>query len=148
MDIKKLRRKIISFSYLFIVILMLCFFSGCAGFSGAVVTNSVQVPDWVTNPSKNGIVGGVGYCASHVNGITGQRELASQRALEEIARQKSVSVDSIMVVSSNSSNDLKNPTTVISSTSSFKSNSNISAYIKEVWINPVTKEMYVYMVAE
>ena len=81
------------------------FFSGCASkHSSSDYVSNIQIPEWVTNPSKNGIIGGVGYCAAHINGYAGQKELASKRALEDIARQKGVLVNSIMHVSSKFSN--------------------------------------------
>lgn len=146
MDIKILGGKVKTFLYLFILV---CFiFSGCAVHNVAVNnSNADSLPEWVLNPSKNGVIGGVGYCAAHVDGISGQRELASKRALEEIARQKGVQVDSIMVVSSKHSNQVEMPDTSINTVSGFKTNTNVKAYIKEVWIHPVTKVMYVYMIA-
>ena len=146
MDIKILGGKVKTFLYLFILV---CFiFSGCAGHNVAVNnSNADSLSEWVLNPSKNGVIGGVGYCAAHVDGISGQRELASKRALEEIARQKGVQVDSIMVVSSKHSNQVEMPDTSINTVSGFKTNTNVKAYIKEVWIHPVTKVMYVYMIA-
>lgn len=147
MAIKILREKGKLFSHLFV--LFVCFYiSGCAALKSGGALNDSQLPKWILNPSANGVIGGVGYCAAHVNGVTGQRELAAQRALEEIARQKGVSVDSVMVVSSSASSYLKNRDTDINTISTFKSNNKVTAYIKEIWVHPVTKEMYVYMVAE
>ena len=151
MDIRNTGRKIKSFSHLFILLLFVTMCSGCLSIhneKSASISNNVSMPEWILNPSKNGVIGGVGYCAAHVDGISGQRELASKRALEEIARQKSVSVDSVMVVSSSASNQTKYNDTKVNSVSTFKSNNNVQAYIKEIWIHPVTKVMYVYMIAE
>lgn len=141
-------RKLKTFSHLFIALLFIIMISGCAGVASKAETNNIKMPEWILNPSKNGVIGGVGYCPAHVDGISGQRELASKRALEEIARQKGVNVDSVMVVSSSSSNQSKYQDTKVDTLSTFKSNTNIKAYIKEVWVHPVTKVMYVYMVAE
>lgn len=150
MVIRILGRKLKSFSHLFITLLFIIVISGCAGVSNnkAVDNNSVIMPEWIVNPSKNGVIGGVGYCPAHVDGISGQRELASKRALEEIARQKGVDVDTVMIVSSSASNQTKYQDTKVDTVSTFKSNKNVKAYIKEVWIHPVTKVMYVYMIAE
>ena len=97
---------------------------------------------------KNGVIGGVGYCAAHINGYTGQKELASKRALEDIARQKGVLVNSILLVTSKSSNNTKLPDTTSKNVSSYQTQQNVKAYIKEIWVHPVSKEMYVYMIAE
>lgn len=135
--------KIINFS------ILICFFSiiiftGCAGRSSNL-SSKYPLPDWVLNPSVNGVIGGVGYCPAHVKGISGQRELAVTRAVEDIARQKGVSVESSVVVISNASNKSKVPVTNINSNSTHKTKNYINAYIKEIWVHPVTKEMYVYM---
>ena len=53
-----------------------------------------------------------------------------------------------MLVTSKSSNQTKLPDTTTENISSYQTKQNIKAYIKEVWVNPVTKEMYVYMIAE
>lgn len=144
-------RKVKTFSHLFILLVFVTMYSGClAVHNGKSIdaNNNISMPEWILNPSKNGVIGGVGYCAAHVDGINGQRELASKRALEEIARQKGVAVDSVMVVSSSASNQTKYHDTKVDSVSTFKSNNNVQAYIKEIWIHPVTRVMYVYMIAE
>ncbi len=138
-----------TFSHYLLLILFLVLLQGCYfNTSNNSNYNSDKIPEWVYNPSKNGVVGGVGYCAAHVNGITGQRELATKRAIEEIARQKGVYVDSVMVISSKASNHTKLPDTKSNTISSFHSKNQVKAYIKEIWVHPTTKVMYVYMIAE
>ena len=125
------------------------FFSSCASkYSTSSYASDIQVPEWVINPSRNGLIGGVGYCAAHINGYAGQKELASKRALEDIARQKGVLVNSILLVSSKSLNNTKLPNTTSKNISSYKTQQNVKAYIKEIWVHPVSKEMYIYMIAE
>lgn len=138
--------RILNKTYLFFLI---CLFSiiiltGCAGRT-SYSSSKYPLPDWVLNPSVNGVIGGVGYCPAHVKGIAGQRELAVTRAVEDIARQKGVSVESSVVIISNSSNKSKVANTDINSNSTHKTKNHINAYIKEIWVHPVTKEMYVYM---
>lgn len=146
MDIK-INRRILSAFFIFSFCFIFIF--GCASkhISSGLASN-IQIPEWVTNPSKNGVIGGVGYCAAHINGYAGQKELASKRALEDIARQKGVLVNSIMLVSSKSSNNTKLPDTTSKNISSYQTQQNVKAYIKEIWVHPVSKEMYVYMIAE
>ena len=125
------------------------FFSSCASkYSTSSYASDIQVPEWVINPSRNGLIGGVGYCAAHINGYAGQKELASKRALEDIARQKGVLVNSILLVSSKSLNNTKLPDTTSKNISSYKTQQNVKAYIKEIWVHQVSKEMYIYMIAE
>lgn len=138
--------RILNKTYLFFLI---CLFSiiiltGCAGRT-SYSSSKYPLPDWVLNPSVNGVIGGVGYCPAHVKGIAGQRELAVTRAVEDIARQKGVDIESSVVIISNSSNKSKVAVTNINSNSNHKTKNHINAYIKEIWVHPVTKEMYIYM---
>lgn len=145
----KIYRRILSAFFIFSFFTVCMFFSGCAAkHSNSSSASNIQIPEWVTNPSKNGVIGGVGYCAAHINGYTGQKELASKRALEDIARQKGVLVNSILLVTSKSSNNTKLSDTTSKNVSSYQTQQNIKAYIKEIWVHPVSKEMYVYMIAE
>ncbi len=145
----KIYRRIVSAFFLFsLCCTILLLYSGCAQKHSSSAVSKIQLPEWVTNPSKNGVIGGVGYCAAHINGYAGQKELASKRALEDIARQKGVLVNSILLVSSKSSNNIKMPDTTAKNISSYQTQQNIKAYIKEIWVNPVNKEMYIYMIAE
>ena len=148
MAIKIYRRILSAFFITAFCIIIMCF-SGCASkHSNSSSVSNIQLPEWVTSPSKNGIIGGVGYCAAHINGYAGQKELASKRALEDIARQKGVFVNSIMLVTSKSSNSVKLPDTTSKNISSYQTQQSVKAYIKEIWVNPVSKEMYIYMIAE
>ena len=110
--------------------------------------NNIDYPAWIQNPSSDTFIGGVGMSSTHVRGVTGQRELAVKRALEDIARQLEVEVENISVISSKQISSSKYNNTKIESYSTHKTKKNIKAYIKEVWVHPVTKEMYVYMIAE
>lgn len=50
------------------------FFSSCASkYSTSSYASDIQVPEWVINPSRNGLIGGVGYCLAHINGYAGQK---------------------------------------------------------------------------
>ena len=57
-------------------------------------------------------------------------------------------VNSILLVSSKSLNNTKLPDTTSKNISSYKTQQNVKAYIKEIWVHPVSKEMYIYMIAE
>ena len=57
-------------------------------------------------------------------------------------------VNSILLVTSKSSNNTKLPDTTSKNVSSYQTQQNVKAYIKEIWVHPVSKEMYVYMIAE
>lgn len=109
-----------------------------------------KAPDWIYNSSYNGKIGGVGYSRTHIKGINAQRELATRRALEDIARQKGVRVDSQMEIhstSKSSGTQGSNSSSIVTITNQ-RGIATIKAKVRAVWINPSTKEMYVHMVEE
>lgn len=57
-----------------------------------------QRPAWITNPQLVGEVVGLGQARRHINGRAAQRELATRRALDEIARQLGVTVSNAMLL--------------------------------------------------
>lgn len=137
----------------FLIILLFC--CGCVSSNNAVPNGAyyseqsgAAMPEWILKPSKNGVIGGVGMCAAHVNGVSGQRELAIKRALEDIASQKGVTVDNILIIKSKSSGDISMPSSEIESYSSHKTNEKVKARIEDTWIHPVSKELYIYMIAD
>lgn len=150
--------------YSFLLTLFAISFLGCASHSNNVAKSSNEakstnyslvkhngrmVPSWVLSPSKNGKIGGVGKCGFHVNGYTAQKELATQRALEDIARQKGVEITSSLKISSQSSNYSNMPSTVSESKSEQKViNTGVKAHIEEVWQDEITKDLYIYMLED
>ena len=57
-----------------------------------------QRPAWIDNPHSVGKVVGLGHAATHIKGRSAQRELASRRALDEIARQMGVTISNTTVI--------------------------------------------------
>lgn len=55
-------------------------------------------PAWIDNPRTVGDIVGLGQAGFHFNGKAAQRELATRRALDEIAQQMGVTVNSITVI--------------------------------------------------
>lgn len=103
-----------------------------------------QLPSWFYTPSGDGYIGGVGVCATHVKGATAQRELAISRALEDIARQYGVKVDSVMKVQSKESQISTKVDIDTFSLHTFEGKV-VIAKIIEVWKNEKTDELYIYM---
>lgn len=134
-------------------IILICFLcvalAGCAGASysegGQKLINGK--PDWYYSPSKNGKIGGVGVCGMHVDGKTGQKKLAVERALAEIARQMGVKVQSFSALKSQTA---AGSSSVQGETHSFFTvdGKTVNAHIEKMWEDPYTDELYVWMVAE
>lgn len=129
---------------LFLILALLCIFVGCANFPSA--TNNYRgKPEWITHPSGTTYIGGVGYSGAHIKGKAGQRELAIARAIDDIARQVEVKVDSVTSVKTMG-------TTGEDSFASMKiysvqtvTGASFSAKITDVWEDASSGELYIYM---
>ncbi|MGE4317900.1 MAG: hypothetical protein AB7E96_03250 [Deferribacterales bacterium] len=129
-------------------ILFSVFFFGCATTGDPSSVKLINgKPSWFYTPSLNGKTGGVGVSGIHVDGKTGQKSLAAQRALEEIAKQMGVKVSSFSTIRSESDN---NGSSVSGQSSSFFTvdGTEVKAKIVEMWEDPYTHELYVWMVAQ
>ncbi|MDR2104935.1 MAG: hypothetical protein LBP51_04180 [Deferribacteraceae bacterium] len=107
----------------------------------AIVNNK---PAWFWEPNDGELIGGVGDAGTHVDGIAAQRQLAVYRAIEDIARQKGVTVNSVQTLqqystetSSSSSLELYSVQTVSGAT--------VTARVREFWIDPQTKRLLVWV---
>lgn len=138
--------KVISMKRLFIFLLCVGML-GCAGIGGGGPKLIDGKPDWYYNPSNGGKIGGVGVSGIHKDGKTGQKQLAVERALAEIARQMGVKVDSFSSLHSNTSGG---STAVSGQSASFftSSGKTVNARIVEMWEDPYSKELYVWMVTQ
>ena len=139
-------------STLTLSIFLLISISGCSG-------NQINLPKhlphskpfWVDNPLSHekvqGKIFGLGSAKEHVRGTRSQRLLAISSAINEIAQQKGVKVDSSLermtVVSgekSKSASNMYSKQTV--------NGSSINATIIEVWKDDAKNELFVLMVSE
>lgn len=82
--------KKISFS---LVLILVLFFSGCA--KNDTYVKAIKEPKWLLDPKIEGKTSGVGCATRHYNGETAQKKLALQRAIDEVASQVSVKVQSV-----------------------------------------------------
>ncbi len=107
----------------------------------------IEEPAWVLQPSLEGKVGAVGSAKEHFKGKSAQRRLAISRALDELAQQSGVQVESTI-----KRNERREGIQTSSSAEIYtvqnSSNETIQAHIQEVWTHPVTKEIYVWLVAD
>lgn len=105
--------------------------------------NSYEKPAWVDNPRKEGALVGLGSARTHFKGKQAQRELATKRAIEEIARQMGVRVESqsLLVESTNSSSfEMVSLQSVDGTT--------VNATIKYEWYDQLNDIFYVLMEAK
>ncbi len=128
-----------------IVALCIFFVVGCSSKKLMPVSSNSSVPDWVYNPSSNDYIGGVGVCGTHIKGKNAQRELAISRAIEEIARQKGVTVSNVLSTSSKSNSSSSLTSNMSSYSVHTVTGEVINAFIVDTWINQDSNELYIYM---
>lgn len=100
-------------------------------------------PAWYWHPGDGELIGGVGESGLHLDGPSAQRQLAVSRAMEDIARQKGITVQNIQEITQYANREM--------------SSVNISAYslqtvdgayivarIREVWQDPATGRIFVW----
>jgi hypothetical protein len=109
--------------------------------SGGLVNGK---PAWFWTPNEGELLGGVGEAGTHIDGLNAQRQLAVSRAIEDIARQKGVTVSSIQTVkqqatetSSSTSLDVYSIQTVSGIT--------VTARVREFWVDPQTRRLLVWI---
>lgn len=108
-----------------------------------------EKPAWILNPSYNGKRGAVGVAGrTYDQRFSTQRKLAISRALDELALQQGVKVELSMKKEEHLKNE--HASTSMDSTSSYKttSSSAITAHIEDVWQDPYTGELYVWLVLD
>jgi hypothetical protein len=120
-------------------------FCGCS--TKQTSTPEVLQPAWINKPSLNGKIGAVGSSRPQFKGKTVQRRVAVSRALDELAQQSGVRVDSIVMRDEKSSGSSASSSTQVHSIQE-AAGLTINAHIEEVWTNPTTKEIFVWLVAD
>ncbi|HKM16450.1 MAG TPA: hypothetical protein VJY63_11110 [Marinospirillum sp.] len=102
-----------------------------------------QRPAWMDNPRAVGDIVGLGQAGFHFNGKAAQRELATSRALDEIARQMGVTVSSIMVINQQHTSMGSSTNMAATSEQSVKG-SVVNAVVHDEWLEGDT--LYIIMV--
>ena len=119
--------------------LITLFISGCGGTSP---TAKNQQPDWINNHSE----GVVATCDTHMNGNAAQEELAFDRALTMLGKQKNATIQS------NTSSFQKESSGGYSSGSRTKtnvtSNAKVQSTIKATWRNPKNNRYYIWLIEQ
>jgi len=104
-------------------------------------------PAWLYKPSLNGKTGAVGSSKPQFKGKTVQRRVAISRALDELAQQSGVEVGNIIMRNEKSTATGAISSTEVTSTQK-TSGIMINAHIEEIWTDPRTKEMHIWLVAD
>ena len=144
---------LLSYSRLIIIVISASFFAACGTPSKVIPDLSPDnkqengKPDWYWKPGAAGKIGGVGICGPHINGLTGQRELAVSRAIDDIARQMGVKVDSAVQMATSGTKDSAVTQADVYSIQTVDGKT-VKAAVRELWEDPKTGELYVWMVIQ
>jgi len=128
-----------------LTLLVSLMFIACGG-TEPTVSNGDQ-PTWIYNPNQSGVVGAVGQCGTHYDGASMQRKVAIARAIDELAMQGNVTVDSEMSVSTEvSGSHVRNR----SKSKTYVSAKGVSvhAFIEEIYYDQKREILYVWMVRD
>lgn len=104
-------------------------------------------PKWVFTPSSEGGLGGVGICATHIKGPSAQREVAISRAMDEIARQMGVKIQTALQTSAKVTNASVSTTLETYSVQTTDGRT-IKATLRELWMDPASGELYAWMISK
>ncbi len=128
-----------------ILLLFATFFLFSCVKQSSVSTHTQQSPKWIYGVyHKKGSICGVGVSLPHIRGKAYQRATAISRAIDEIARQMNVKVDTTV------EHFLKGSSSgAISGLSSYSvqttTGQTIRAKIEDVYLDPKSEELYVLM---
>ncbi|NCO00858.1 MAG: hypothetical protein GW906_03400 [Epsilonproteobacteria bacterium] len=113
----------------------------------APTTNKSAEPSWIMNPNQDGKSGAVGVAGRTYDQKTStQRKLAITRALDELTLQRGVKVQ----LSMNKKEIVENErsSTHLDQQSSYDASSTLTAHIEQAWKNPLTGDIFVWMVID
>ena len=127
-----------------LITLALLVFSGCGG--QPEVKSKYDEPSWIMNPNQSGKTGAVGSSHRHINGTRAQRKLAITSALDELSLQQGVKVEMSMQKKEHVAND--RVSTDVKIDGKYSANHTITAHIQEIWKNPISDELYIWMVMD
>ncbi len=130
---------------LFLILILPTLFTAC--YKKMHTEPPISEPAWIVQPSLNGNIGAVGSAQEHFRGKSAQRRLAISRALDELSQQSGVQVHST-IKRSERRNGMHTNSSAEIYTIQNSSNETIQAHIQEVWTHPLTKEVYVWLVAD
>ena len=128
-----------------LVLSILFLFVGCNQQPTLQQDQKTVRPRWVLNPNINGKVGAVGVAGrTYDQKESTKRKLAITRALDELSLQQGVRV--VLNISKKEVVKNDNMTTSMDTQSNYKANAKVTAHIEQVWEDPLTQELYIWMV--
>jgi ABC-type uncharacterized transport system auxiliary subunit len=134
-------------SLLSCIVLLLLLLGGCASEPAPKQEYKVVTPEWVLNPNIGGKTGAIGVAGrTYDQKESTKRKLAISRALDELTLQQGVKVQMSMSKHDVVSDDVA--TTHVDVQSSYEAGSTVTAHIERTWQNPLTNELYVWMVMD
>ena len=121
----------------------LLLFSGCFGI-GATHTHK---PSWINNPNQGSSRGAVGVSSrTYDQRVSTQRTLAISRALDELSLQQGVQVTLSMQRDERVENDRAR--SKMHTQSGYEATSTVTAHIADIYTDPISGELYVWMVLD
>lgn len=127
--------------------LLIVFFAGCNKDAAPAKEQTTVYPAWINNPNIGGVTGSVGSSGPHFKGPAYQRKLAISRALDELALQQGVEIDLVAKREQTAKDDDVHSTMDIQTQQRVK-NSKVTAHIEATFLDPKTKELFVWMVLD
>ena len=124
------------------IILIGLVLTGCNGTQVKPTHSKFEKPNWI----DNSLGGAVGSCGSHMKGKAAQEELALDRALTELAKQKRVNVTSSSY-STQKESGIGYSSTNINHTH-VNTDAQVRSEIKAKWRDPKTDIFYVWVIAK
>ena len=137
------------FSFLLVVVSLVFVSGNLAGCGESPKPAKNGKPGWILNPNLNGKRGAIGVAGrTYDQRVSTQRKLAIERALDELAMQQGVKVELSMQKEEHVRNDHASTSMDTASTYKTTNTNAITAHIEDVWEDPMTNEIYVWLVLD
>lgn len=106
--------------------------------------SALELPKWVMHYDGGGKRCGVGISRTHINGLPYQRALAISRAIDEIAKQQGVTVDSELasIISGSQNGAISRLSTFSVQTTTGEK---VEAEIMDTFMDNKSSELYILM---
>jgi len=134
-------------SLLAFAVMLLVLLDGCNSQPTATQKYETKKPAWITNPNIKGNVGAVGVAGmTYDQKESTKRKLAISRALDELSLQQGVEVKLNISKKDIVKNDVAS--TSMNTQSSYKANAKVTAHIQSSWQDPLSGELFIWMVMD
>ena len=131
-----------------LLLLISFFFIACQNTSSPEVSTALSnEPAWIYQPCMDGKIGAIGSAMPHFKGKAAQRRLAISRGLDELSQQSGVNIQSTIKRNEKRSGDITNSSAEVFTIQN-SANETIKAHIEDIWVEPRTKEIFIWLVAD